>query len=543
MNKDVIYIDVEDDITAIIGKVKQSKDKVVALVPPKRIGVLQSAVNLRLLARAAKQSDKHLAVVTNNHALMALAAAASIPVAKNLQSKPELAEVPALQIDDEDDDIIEGSELPIGEHAKQATSADDAKDTKDAAMAAALAEAPAGDETPKKPKVKSGKVPNFNTFRKRLILAIVAVLLLIGFAVWAIFIAPRATIVIKAKTTSTSINAPVTLAADKSTNFASNTIKAAMQQKVDKKTVDFQATGQKDNGSKAAGTVQFSNGSVSDVNVPAGTQLKSSSGLVFTTDQGVTVPAAGLGNCNGQACVSNGHASVGITAAENGSKYNGATGSMSGAPAGITANITQTTSGGLTKMVTVVSAADVQKAKQSVADENTDSVKNDLKSKFPKDTTVIDESFQVDYGDVASAPDVGQEAGTAKLSVTITYKLYGVAKSEVSTFLDAFLKQQLSGKAGQRVYKNGSDKIVLQDVSQQANGAKATLIATAQVGPEIKNDDVKNIAKGKRYGEIQQNLESIQGIESVDVKFFPFWVSTVPNDNSRITVEFNINGS
>ena len=116
MNKDVVYIDVEDDITAIIGKVKQSKDKVVALVPPKRIGVLQSAVNLRLLARAAKQADKHLALVTSNQSLIALATAASIPVAKNLQTKPELAEIPALKVDDEDD-IIDGGTLPIGDHA------------------------------------------------------------------------------------------------------------------------------------------------------------------------------------------------------------------------------------------------------------------------------------------------------------------------------------------------------------------------------------------------------------------------------------------
>ena len=56
MNKDVIYIDVEDDITAIIGKVKTAKEKIVALVPPKRVGVLQSAVNLRLLGRAAEQA-------------------------------------------------------------------------------------------------------------------------------------------------------------------------------------------------------------------------------------------------------------------------------------------------------------------------------------------------------------------------------------------------------------------------------------------------------------------------------------------------------
>ena len=89
MNKDVIYIDVEDDITAIIGKVKSSKEKIVALVPPKRVGVLQSAVNLRLLQRTATQSDKRIVLITNNQALAALSAAASIPVAKNLQSKPD----------------------------------------------------------------------------------------------------------------------------------------------------------------------------------------------------------------------------------------------------------------------------------------------------------------------------------------------------------------------------------------------------------------------------------------------------------------------
>ena len=84
MNKDVIYIDVDDDVTAIIGKIKKSKEKIVAIVPPKRVGSLQSAVNLRLLERMAKTDNKQLVLITNNHALVALAASAKIPVAKNL---------------------------------------------------------------------------------------------------------------------------------------------------------------------------------------------------------------------------------------------------------------------------------------------------------------------------------------------------------------------------------------------------------------------------------------------------------------------------
>src|SRR6218665_2123282 len=110
MQKDVIYIDVDDDITAIIGKIKASKEKIVALVPPKRVGVLQSAVNLRLLDRMARNEKKTLVIITSNPALLGLTAAAKIPTAKNLQSRPEIADIPALKVDD-DDDIINGEDL------------------------------------------------------------------------------------------------------------------------------------------------------------------------------------------------------------------------------------------------------------------------------------------------------------------------------------------------------------------------------------------------------------------------------------------------
>src|SRR5690606_21711546 len=89
---------------------------IVALVPPKRVGALQSAVNLRLLDRMARADKKQLVLITNNPGLVALAANSQIPVAKNLQSKPEVAAIPAIIVDD-GDDIIDGSQIPVGEHA------------------------------------------------------------------------------------------------------------------------------------------------------------------------------------------------------------------------------------------------------------------------------------------------------------------------------------------------------------------------------------------------------------------------------------------
>lgn len=540
MNKDVIYIDVEDDITAIVGKVKTSKEKVVALVPPKRVGVLQSAVNLRLLSRAAKQSNKRLALVTNNHSLIALAAAASIPVAKNLQSKPELAEIPALAVDD-DDDIIDGGKLPIGEHAKQTESS---TDDESAAMVAALAQAPKTGETPAKPRVKKGaKVPNFNRFRKKMVLIVAGALLLIGFLVWAIFFAPRATVVISAKTTSSAINIPVKISTTKETNFEEGILKATVAKFSEEKNVEFEATGKKDAGEKATGTVEFSRQAVDSATVPAGTKLKTSGGLVFVTNETVTIPASSTSfpDCFPTACP--GTASVGVTAAENGSKYNAASGSLSGAPSGASASFTGPTSGGVTKMVTVVSQADVQKAKEQIADEQSDEAKESLKAKFTNNQIILDESLDTQYDDVKVSPEVGEEADNATLSTEVTYQLSAVSRDEIGAFIDSYMKDELDSREDQRVYDNGKDKAVFENESSEKDTTQATLVATAQVGPRIDDAEVKEQARGKRYGEIQQSLEAIQGIDAVDVKFFPFWISSVPDDINRITVEFKLDES
>ena len=548
-HKDVLYIDVEDDITSIIGKVKASKHKVIALVPPKRIGVLQSAVNLRLLARAAKQDEKHLVLITNNHALLTLAAAAALPVAKNLQTKPELAEAPVAEEETGEEDIINGEELPVGEHAKQTKPDSETDDTSDEAIAAGLAAATAKESaktaaaTGKKGK-KSPSVPNFDTFRKKLFFGLSAGILLISFLVWALVFAPRATVVISAKTTSSSVNVPVKVGADVKTDFAKSTLAAATQTQQTPKTVEFAPTGQKDVGTKATGTVKLAAQSLTGVSMAAGTPLQSSSGLTFTTDTAVSVPASSFGpGCFPTACP--GTATVSVTAAENGSKYNAASGAVSGTPSSVSGNFTGPTSGGVSRMVTVVTKADVDKAKESLSTQNVEAIKAELKGKFTDGAVAIDQSFAVDYTDISTTPAVDAEVagGKATLTAKVTYKMYGVAKQDLKTFIEAYVMKDTNGLKDQRIYDDGTSKALFQEVAKTPSGAKATLIATAAVGPKINDDAVREQVKGKRYGEVQQTLQSIQGVESVDVKYFPFWVSSVPSDNNKITIEFKLNGA
>ena len=111
MNKDVIYIEPEQDITDILSNVKAAKHKIIALVPPKKAGVLRSAVNFKLIAKTARQHEKTVVLITTDESLQRLASTVKMPVAKSLQSKPQIPNLDDEEAtDDADDDVIEDDE-------------------------------------------------------------------------------------------------------------------------------------------------------------------------------------------------------------------------------------------------------------------------------------------------------------------------------------------------------------------------------------------------------------------------------------------------
>ena len=531
MKKDVIYIDVEDDITSIIGKIKSSKYDDVFLVPPKRIGILQSAVNLKLIHRATKQSKKTVALVTNNTSLIALSAAAKIPVAKNIQSDSELI-VPAQSDAEQGEEIIDGATLPIGDHEAHGVPVTKSE-KRGEAMAAALSSSSKSNLGKKPAKKKKSNVPNFDIFRKKLIIFILLGIALIAFGIWAFFFAGRATVMIDARTEGESINIPVSIRTGVKTNVEQNQIVAEEKTETEEKSEKVSATGKKDVGQKANGVVQFSTDSIAvaqnGVTIPAGTELQSSSGLTFITDETVEITLL------------DSQGSSSVTADEKGSKYNAASGSVSGGPDGVTAEFSDATSGGVSKIVKIVTASDVQRAKEQIVDEeDTSDIEKELIKSFGDDAISLDESFKVDYDDVVSSPEIGEEADEVSVSTTATYSAYAVNRESLNSFIDGYMKDLLDGIDDQQVYENGSDKATFQDVIAVKNGADAILVATAQVGPKIDENQVKEDIIGLKDAEVREQLQIIQGINDVNIDFFPFWVSTVPKDTDKITIEFKI---
>lgn len=546
-NKDIIYIDVEDDITAIIGKVKASKDKIIALVPPKRTGVLQSAVNLRLLARTAKTDSKSLVLITNDQALSGLAAAAKIPVAKNLQSKPELAEIPALGVDD-GDDIIDGSELPVGELAKTTDAnkvttgnkkvdeiIDNLDDSSEQANTPSKRKALAGSKPAKQ---KGAKVPDYKKFRKRLFIIIGAVIAVVGFLIWAIWFAPAAKIIITAQTTDEQVNTKATLVTA-STNARASQLKSETKQLSQESSVEFEATGTQTKGNKATGTLTLTRALGGSVSVPAGASF-SNGNYTFVTTSSVVVPGRGVPV--GEADPVNGTVDVSVVATDIGPEYNLSARSYLSSISGVTAYGSQM-SGGSRETVKIVTASDVQAAGEKLVEQSGDSYKNQLMADFDNTYTIIEDSFTADRADAVSSPAVGEEvSGKAKLTSQVTYSLAAVANVELETYLNDVLEAKLSDddKTDQRVYDSGASEANLTGYSKNGDTQTVNISATGKIGPKIDEEAIKEQSRGKRYGEVQSEIEKLEGVSSVDVKFSFFWVRTVPDNVDKIKIEFDL---
>lgn len=541
--KDTIYLDVEDEITGVIDKVESAKEKIVALVLPKRATTFQSIVNMRLLKRSADKAGKNIVLITGEAALLPLAGAAGLHVAKDLHSAPAIPDSPS-------------AGEKTAEHEEETAELDDETEGKDAKLdyhraIGELAAVHAIDEAidldndeakdaPVKPtkaaKDKKLKVPNFDRFRLMMFGGIGALILLILFIILAIFVLPKATITVD--TASTPASANLTLNADPSAKALDETkdvIPASLKTSDQTTTQQVQATGQQNNGDKAKGSVTMTTCVTSPgqlTSVPAGTGV-SSNGLTYITQQSASFNFSGACG-SGFKFQSN---SVDIIAQQPGSKYNS---SLSSATVSGYSNISASgsASGGTDNNVTILSQADVDKAKQKITSADSDN----FSKKFQQDLNnqglyVISSTLKINDPAVTASPGVGQPASTSNVTTKITYTVLTVQKSDLRKAVTDELNKQID-KAKQKLAEGDVLKGVSVTVQSQPSPNSAVLAISKEAAaiPIIKEAAIKAQVKGKKSGQVKEILTAYPGVKDVNVDFSPFWVSKVPKNDGKIKI-------
>lgn len=574
MNKDVIYLEPEDDITNIISKIQDAKQKVIALVPPKKITVLRSAVNLKLITKTAAELEKVVVIITKDVSLQKLALSANIPVAESLQSRPILptdtTAVAKITAAAESVDSKPASKTP--KSSSDATSDDDplanfsmstAKDRTPRPAEELLddsdIEADEVDDIVTNTPKKSPKVSNFLKYRKFIIAGAIVLTLILGFGVWASTLAQSAKIAVSVRTTANNFSEPVNFTIKPNEEDAKSGVFFLEQQKLVKVSeVKFKATGQKNIGEKAKGNIvvsaNFTPAQVANeqgITIAAGTKFTYDSKEYVSTS--ATVISANksdvASSCENGASFFNPtcakSAKVPVQSVESGEKFN-----LGEHSSGWTSNDRHFTikgnesiSGGTDKIVTVIQQSDINKAKELLATASESDGRAELTKKIPSGALVLDTTFKMDAAKApTSIPALNEEVKDDQepvLKSETTFTMYSIDKVRIEEFIRA--KSETKIADDQKVYSVGSpfvERFMIDETKKFY--ATAKIKTTTDTGPKITEQDIMDKSRGRKIGEVQSLIKSINGVSTVSVEVPYFWVRSVPDDPNKVTIDLSV---
>lgn len=356
-------------------------------------------------------------------------------------------------------------------------------------------------------------------------------------------ILPKATIAITPKKETIDLNIPAKADVSLSNiDTANNKIPAQIIKTEKSQTMEFSATGRQSGESKAGGKITIYNAFTPPQNqtLVKTTRFETSDGKIFRITEGITVPAAKIEN--GKTVP--GSIEANVVADISGSEYNIGPSEFTipgfkGSPKfnAFYAKSTSAMAGGSKGDGSVVTAEDMEKAKKTIKETLTESIKNELKEKSLSSLEYSDEATTVEIIEESSSLKVG-EAGE-KFTVT--------AKASATTF--QFSEEDIKMLIAKNIEeKTTTEKIIFKDLTKKysditadfSNGILTLNINAHQtVAPDIDIDDTKSEFAGKGENEIRDFIVNNDAIESAQVSFWPFWVKKAPKNVDRIKIIIN----
>lgn len=568
MNKDVISIAPEDDITDIIAKLKGASQKIVAIIPPQPVGILRSAVNIKLIAKTAEEAGKVPVFVTSDPSLLKLAAASHIPVAESLQSRPAvpteddleaLAPTPEKTAEIAEDFV--GPIRPVEEEIDSESVEKEALDDDSREDEEELSEEKS-EKKSQKPKKSSKlfqklaeKFPWLEGKERIVIISASALVVVVLFLVWALVIAPSVSITVAIRTSSSNFSESATFTTSESSEDAKAGKFFLREEKFESESkAEFVATGKKDIGEKSSGEVTVSVFFTEEgtATIPSNTSF-SYGGLTYLATSDLNIGWDGEKACeNGdsiqifrsEGCKQSG--TIKITASEPGEKYNVDSGkkdwtaNFSKLPASVkgTSIVSSSAiSGGTSKIVTVVQQSDVDGAREKFSDMSESEGKEQLKEKISNTVLPIWTTYKSSVSDSVVSPKVGEivENGvTPTVTSTASFSVYTIDKVRV----EEFINEKATIANDQKIYSIGEPFIEYFNGADDSYTGK--LKTTYKIGPKITETEVLEKSSGKKIGEVQSLLKSINGVNKVEINPSFFWVTSVPTDSNKIHISVQV---
>lgn len=316
---------------------------------------------------------------------------------------------------------------------------------------------------------------------------------------------------------------------------------------VSEKSQTYKANSKKNLSEKATGEIVIYNEcSTGTQTLVANTRFLSKEGKVFKVEEGVTVP----GFTKPEDTVIAGQKRVKVVAEGAGESYNiGATSFtipklqelVSWKYSCLYARSDSAMSGGIEKEVTYVSDSDYNTAKEALL--KLVKAENDQKivEKQNDSTFVVNDDSDEGQVSTKSSVAVGGVAEEFVLTISVKKNVLVVEKSNIDSLLEKnIIKLANSGDASP---VEDSLSYEVKDFDKKDDKVSITVSASEDFVFNVNEDEIKGAVANKNEAEFSEYFNKIDGIESVNINLWPFWVKRVPNDHNKINVTIDISDS
>ncbi len=361
-----------------------------------------------------------------------------------------------------------------------------------------------------------------------------------------IFVLPEADITVHALSTNYSNDIPITLSGSATQPDSQKLVLPTTLIDTDKTfSQDFSATGQANAGTQARGTVQIYNFTGKILKFKASTTTFTASNgqqYVLTTDiSGITPTKYLSGTSNPDPASLT--APVAIIAKLGGDDGNLPAGTrlemhtvLGDLPATLYAATPDGLDGGSSRQQTQVSDQDLQNAKTTLTANLLQSVQQDLAA---KNLTTLAAVSQIQTTSITFDKNAGDAVAAFHGSITAHIKALAYNPSDLQQLLEDRVKLtmptqnqtddlQFSGESMSNITAN--------QVDYQNLAANMLIHFQATVAPLLDAASLKPQLIGKDAIEIKEILLDNPNVQSLEVGFKPFWVTTVPKYSKKVNI-------
>ncbi len=561
----VIYIEIDEEVTAIYDRVKRAKQKDIYLVVPRKAILFQSVVNLRILKSKLDKDKKKLHLITTDRIGIHLAQQVGIPVYHNIEIEEVKApdqQTPKMKIEPiqaRRNEVLK--DLPKRVREKKITIGELIKEYRES-----------NKKTKKKGSTELAGVYNYVRPNRKFLGFILA--LSLGLFMVITYIAlPGATIYVKPKFDNIEHTINITLA-DKRKNQTllsqnqPHVIASEEIMTVTKQTKVFNTTSKLFDGVNAQGFITIYNTSDDEWPLKKETRFQNEDGLIFRIKEGVFIPAKSTDE--------EGVETPGtFTAAVEADPFD-----IYDHPIGERGNIgpskfiipglsefnqkllwgesTEGMEGGVTRYQRVVQEEDIESAKKQIQDNLTLMAREDLNSHL-EDLNRLNHSNLVLLDDQRYLKTELQELRISddlegslrdKFEVFAQIEARGVAYDFDQLF--AILKKELKTRAHPDMQIRDDsirpesisfepveeDEVLGQiKITAAIKGIQEYVIdSSLQAGLRFSNK-VKERIVGLSVEEAESYVGNLSEVDEVEIKLWPIWLSNIPRISDNIEVK------